>query len=88
MSKHHQMNADQFPESQEELKRLMERGLKYVNYCIDHKGKRKTKALSLAIMISLERVRAVNEFQRQHKHRTMSRWDHFMAIFDSRRIYK
>ena len=58
MSKHSQMNADQFPESQEEPKRLMERGLKYVNYCIDHKGKRKTKALSLAIMISLERVKA------------------------------
>ena len=81
MSKHHQMNADQFPESQEELKRLMERGLKYVNYCIDHKGKRKTKALSLAIMISLERVSAVKQFQREHKYRSMSRWDHLKAVF-------
>lgn len=81
MSKHHQMNADQFPESQEELKRLLERGLKYVNFCIDHDGKRKTKALSLAIMISLERVRAVNEFQKKHKYRTMSRWDHLKAVF-------
>jgi len=81
MSEHHQMNADQFPESQEELKRLLERGLKYVNFCIDHKGKRKTKALSLAIMISLERVRAVNEFQKKHKYRTMSRWDHLKAVF-------
>jgi len=67
MSKHHQMNDDQFPESQEETKRLMERGPKYVNFCIDHKGKRKTKALSVAIMIPLERVRAVNEFTRQDK---------------------
>ncbi len=81
MSEHHQMNADQFPESQEELKRLLERGLKYVNFCIDHKGKRKTKALSLAIMISLERVRAVNEFQKKHKYRAMSRWDHLKAVF-------
>ena len=81
MSKHHQMNADQFPESQEELKRLLERGLKYVNYCIDHDGKRKTKALSLAIMISLERVRAVDAFKREHKYRTMSRWDHLKAVF-------
>ena len=81
MSEHHQMNADQFPESQEELKRLLERGLKYVNFCIDHKGKRKTKALSLAIMISLERVAAVKQFQREHKYRTMSRWDHLKAVF-------
>lgn len=79
--KHHQMNADQFPESQEELKRLLERGLKFVNYCIDHKGKRKTKALSLAIMISLERVRAVDDFKREHKYQTMSRWDHLKAVF-------
>ena len=90
MSKHSQMNADQFPESKEELVRLKERARKYLEYAIDKKGagNRKSKILSLAIMISLERVRAVNEFQRQHKYRTMSRWDHFMAIFDKRRIYK
>lgn len=88
MSEHHQMNADQFPESQEELKRLLERGLKYVNFCIDHKGKRKTKALSLAIMISLERVKAVDEFQRKHKYRSMSRWDHLRAVFNKGVIFK
>ena len=93
MSKHSQMNADQFPESQEELKRLKERAKRYLEYAIDkEKGKRSSKILSLAIMISLERVRAaedaVDAFQRKHKYRTMSRWDHFMAIFGSRRIYK
>lgn len=79
MSKHDGMNADQFPESQEELKRLLERGLKYVNYCIDHKGKRKTKALSLAIMISLERVRAVDEWKKHHRTypQPLTRWMHF-----------
>lgn len=79
MSKHDGMNADQFPESQEELKRLLERGLKYVNYCIDHKGKRKTKALSLAIMISIERVRAVDEWKKHHRTypQPLTRWMHF-----------
>jgi len=89
MSKHSQMNADQFPESPEELKRLKERAKRYLEYAIDkEKGKRSSKILSLAIMISLERVKAVEQFQRKHRYRTMSRWDHFMAIFDSRRIYK
>jgi len=83
------MNADQFPESQEELVRLTERAKKYLDYARDpQKGNMKSKALSLAIMISIERVKAVEAFQRKHKYRTMSRWDHFMAIFDSRRIYK
>jgi len=79
MSKHDGMNADQFPESQEELKRLLERGIKYVNYCIDHKGKRKTKALSLAIMISIERVRAVDEWKKHHRTypQPLTRWMHF-----------
>ena len=79
MSKHDGMNADQFPESQEELKRLLERGLKYVNYCIDHKGKRKTKALSLAIMISIERVKAVDEWKKHHRTypQPLTRWMHF-----------
>lgn len=86
---HDGMNADQFPESPAELKRLKERAKRYLDYAIDkEKGKRSSKILSLAIMISLERVKAVDEFQRQHKYRTMSRWDHFMAIFDSRRIFK
>lgn len=93
MSKHHQMNEDQFPESQEELVRLKARAERYLDYAMDKgKGKKKAKITSLAIMISLERVKAaeaaVNAFQRQHKYRTMSRWDHFMAIFDSRRIFK
>lgn len=89
MSKHSQMNADHFPESQEELARLMARAEKFLTYAFDgKKGLLKYKILSLAIMISRERVRAVEEFQRKHKYRTMSRWDHFMAIFDSRRIYK
>lgn len=86
---HDGMNADQFPESPAELKRLKERAKRYLDYAIDkEKGKRSSKILSLAIMISIERVRAVDEFKRSHKYRTMSRWDHFMAIFDSRRIYK
>ncbi|MFA5999239.1 MAG: hypothetical protein WC747_04440 [Candidatus Babeliales bacterium] len=83
------MNADQFPESKEELKRLKGRARKYLDYALDkNKGKRSSKVLSLAIMISIERCKAVDEFQRRHKYRTMSRWDHFMAIFDSRRIFK
>lgn len=78
---HHSMNADQFPESKAELKRLKTRAGKYLDYAIEKKGKRGSKVLSLAIMISLERVRAVEEFQRQHKYRTMSRWDHLKAVF-------
>lgn len=82
MSEHHQMNADQFPESAEELKRLKERAKKYLEYAIDKKkGKRSSKILSLAIMISLERVRAQQELQRKMKYRTMSRWDHLKAVF-------
>lgn len=89
MTKHDGMNADHFPESQEELVRLKERAKKYLEFAIDKKGvKRKSKILSLAIMISIERVKAVEQFQKQYKYRTMSRWDHFIAIFDSRRIYK
>ena len=86
---HHQMNEDQFPESKEELVRLKARAERYLDYAMDKsKGKKKAKITSLAIMISLERVHAVEDFQKKHKYRTMSRWDHFMAIFDSRRIYK
>ena len=88
MSKHDSMNADQFPESQEELVRLKGRAKKYVDYCIDHKSKRNSKALSLAIMISIERVKAVEEFQRKHKYRSMSRWDHLRAFFNKGVIYK
>ena len=82
MSNHDGMNADQFPESPAELKRLKERSKRYLEYAIDkEKGKRSSKILSLAIMISLERVKAVDEFQRKHKYRSMSRWDHFKAVF-------
>ena len=83
------MNADQFPESKEELARLKERSKRYLEYAIDkNKGKRSSKILSLAIMISLERVRAVDEFQRKHKYRSMSRWDHLKAIFNKGSIYR
>lgn len=86
---HSQMNEDQFPESKEELIRLKTRAEKYLEYAIDSKkGKRKAKITSLAIMISLERVRAVDEFQRQHKYRSMSRWDHLKAVFDKGVIFK
>ena len=89
MSKHSQMNEDQFPESKAELKRLKLRAGKYLDYAIDKtKGKRDAKITSLAIMISLERVRAVDEFQRQHKYRSMSRWDHLRAVFNKGVIYK
>lgn len=89
MSKHSQMNEDQFPESQEQLVRLKGRAKKYLEYAIDkQKGKREAKITSLAIMISLERVRAVDEFQRQHKYRSMSRWDHLRAVFNKGVIYK
>ena len=94
MSKHHQMNADQFPESKEELKRLKERSRKYLEYAIDKKGagSRKSKILSLAIMISIERVKAaedaVDAFQRKHKYRSMSRWDHLKAVFNKGVIFK
>ena len=90
--KHDGMNADQFPESKEELVRLKGRAKKYVDYCIDHKSKRGSKALSLAIMISIERVKAaedaVDAFQRKHKYRSMSRWDHLKAVFNKGVIYK
>lgn len=86
---HHQMNEDHFPESQEELVRLKGRAERYLDYAIDkQKGKRQAKITSLAIMISLERVKAVDEFQRKHKYRTMSRWDHLKAVFDKGVIFK
>ena len=76
---HHSMNADQFPESKAELKRLKTRAGKYLDYALGKKGKRRSKILSLAIMISLERVKAVDEYKRTHIH--MSRWDHLKAVF-------
>lgn len=86
---HHQMNEDQFPESHEELVRLKGRAKKYLEYAIDSKkGKREAKITSLAIMISLERVKAVDEFQRKHKYRSMSRWDHLRAVFNKGVIFK
>lgn len=93
MSKHHQMNEDQFPESQEELVRLKARAERYLDYAMDkNKGKKKAKITSLAIMISLERVKAahaaVDEFQRKHKYRSMSRLDHLKAVFSKGSIYK
>lgn len=80
MSKHHQMNADQFPESQEELVRLKGRAKKYLEYALDkEKGKRSSKILSLAIMISIERVKAVEEWKRHHRTypQPLTRWMHF-----------
>ena len=80
MSKHHQMNADQFPESKEELKRLKVRAQKYLEYALDkNKGKRSSKILSLAIMISIERVKAVEEWKRHHRTypQPLTRWMHF-----------
>ena len=48
------MNADQFPETPEELKRLKERAKRYLEYALDkEKGKRSSKILSLAIMTSI-----------------------------------
>ena len=86
---HSQMNEDQFPESKEELVRLKGRAERYLDYAIDkQKGKRKAKITSLAIMISLERVKAVDEFQRKHKYRSMSRWDHLRAVFNKGVIFK
>ena len=80
MSKHHQMNADQFPEAPEELKRLKGRAKKYLEYALDkEKGKRSSKILSLAIMISIERVKAVDEWKKHHRTypQPMTRWMHF-----------
>ena len=81
----HFMNADQFPESDEELKRLKGRAKKYLEYAIDkEKGKRSSKILSLAIMISLERVKAVAEYKKYHRTypQQMTRWMHFKkAVF-------
>ena len=85
MSKHHQMNADQFPESPEELKRLKGRAKKYLEYALDkEKGKRSSKILSLAIMISIERVKAVDEWKKNHRTfpQPLTRWMHFKkAVF-------
>lgn len=80
MSKHHQINADQFPESQEELERLLARAKRYLDYARDpQKGKLGAKALSLAIMISIERVKAVDEWKRHHRTypQPLTRWMHF-----------
>lgn len=80
MSEHHQMNADQFPESKEELVRLKERARKYLEYAIDkNKGKRSSKILSLAIMISIERCKAVEEWKKHHRTypQPLTRWMHF-----------
>lgn len=81
MSKHHQMNADQFPESQEELERLLARAKRYLDYARDpNKGNMKAKALSLAIMISIERVKAVQEYRRKHPKLyevRYTRWQYF-----------
>lgn len=82
---HSEMNVDQFPESAEELKRLKGRAKKYLEYAIDKKkGKRSSKILSLAIMISIERVRAVDEYKRHHRTypQPLTRWMHFKkAVF-------
>lgn len=80
-------NIKHFPKS--EVDRLKIRAGKFHDYCVDKsKGKRSSKVLSLSLMILIERAKAVEEFKQSHKYRTMSKWDHFMAIFDSRRIYK
>ena len=74
------MNEDQFPESQEELVRLKGRAQKYLEYAIDKKkGKREAKITSLAIMISLERVKAVDEWKKHHRTypQPLTRWMHF-----------
>lgn len=75
------MNEDQFPESQVELVRLKERSTRYLEYAIDKtKGKRQAKITSLAIMISLERVKAVAEYKRTHSRtypQQLTRWMHF-----------
>lgn len=74
------MNADQFPESKEELVRLKARAQRYLDYAIDNKkGNRKAKILSLAIMISIERVRAVDEWKKHHRTypQPLTRWMHF-----------
>ncbi len=74
------MNADQFPETPEELKRLKERAKRYLEYALDkEKGKRSSKILSLAIMISIERVKAVNEWKKYHRTypQPLTRWQHF-----------
>lgn len=80
MSKHDGMNADHFPESQEELVRLKGRAKKYLEFAIDNKKpNRKSKILSLAIMISIERVKAVEEWKRHHRTypQPLTRWMHF-----------
>lgn len=48
-------------EREQDVARLKGRAKKFVDYAIDHKGKRKTKAASLADMIHLERIKAYNE---------------------------
>lgn len=80
MSKNDGMNADQFPESPAELKRLKGRAKKYLEYAIDkEKGKRSSKILSLAIMISIERCKAVDEWKKHHRTypQPLTRWMHF-----------
>lgn len=71
------MNADQFPESHKQLARLKKRADKYLRFAERVDIKRQTKVLSLAIMISIERVGAVKAWRESHSAHHMSRWTHF-----------
>lgn len=46
---------------EQDVARLKGRAKKFVDYCLDKKGKRKTKAASLAEMIHLERAKAYDQ---------------------------
>ncbi len=83
------MNNDHFPEDNQQLVRLKKRAVKYLQYALDRKGiPRRNKVLSLAIMLSVERVKAVESYKRDN-HLTgptyitteppmLTRWEHFV----------
>lgn len=64
-----------------EFARLQKRAGKYLDFALRHKKKNKKLIRSTALFVEGERQRAVDDFQRVHRYRTMSRWDHLKAVF-------
>lgn len=64
-----------------EFKRLKIRASKYLDFALRHNKKNEKLITSTALFVEGERQRAVEDFQRKHKYRTMSRWDHLKAVF-------
>lgn len=68
-------------EDKSEFARLKKRSGKFLDYALRHKKKNKSLIQSTALFVEGERQRAVEDYQRRHRYRTMSRWDHLKAVF-------